>query len=120
MSSTHEYKVLIFSLKYVRPEDVPSKTFLSLQQMVWKMQAEDILLTRLKTMIKNRQKCFGWEFLFLGANIEAVETAGRIGIKPDRAVDYKCDSEGTALNYEVLGETVSAFRSRSSAAFDAG
>ena len=53
---------------------------------------------------------FLWEFLFLGANIDAVETAGHLGIAPDRAVNYHCDSEGTRLNYEVVGQAVAAVR----------
>ena len=52
----------------------------------------------------------GWEFLFLGANIDAVETAGNFGIDADRAVNYHSDSEGTALNYEVLSEAICSVR----------
>ena len=52
----------------------------------------------------------GWEFLFLGANIDAVETAKKFGIREDRAVNYHADAAGTALNYEVLSEAVSCVR----------
>ena len=45
-------------------------------------------------MIRLRKEQYGWEFLFLGANIDAVETAGSLGIAPDRAVNYHCDSGG--------------------------
>jgi hypothetical protein len=48
----------------------------------------------------------GWEFLFLGANIDAVEAAGHLGIDADHAVDYQADSAGTRLNYEVLADAV--------------
>ena len=106
--------------RYARPEDVPGKTLFIITTDGMENASRRYTAEKVKTMIKNRQKCFGWEFLFLGANIDAVETAGRIGITPDRAVDYKCDSEGTALNYEVLGDTVSVFRKCRSAAFDAG
>ena len=106
--------------RYARPEDVPCKTLFIITTDGMENASRRYTAEKVKTMIKNRQKCFGWEFLFLGANIDAVETAGRIGINPDRAVDYKCDSEGTALNYEVLGETVSVFRKCRSAAFDTG
>lgn len=51
-----------------------------------------------------------WAFLFLGANIDAIETAGRFGISADRAVNYNSDHEGTALNYEVLAETICEMR----------
>lgn len=58
----------------------------------------------------NAQKEKGWEFLFLGANIDAVGAASRIGISADRAADYHADARGTQLNYEVLSETVSRVR----------
>ena len=66
---------------------------------------------KIRRMIEREKEQYGWEFLFLGANIDAVETAGRFGIDADRAVNYHSDSEGTALNYEVLSETICAVRS---------
>ena len=57
-----------------------------------------------------KEKAYGWEFLFLGANIDAIGAASRIGIRADRAVNYHADSEGTQLNYDVVSETVSSFR----------
>ena len=65
---------------------------------------------KVKEMIKRQKEKFGWEFIFLGANIDAVETAGHFGIDADRAVDYVPDSEGTELNFCMMSETVSAFR----------
>ncbi len=65
---------------------------------------------QVKEMINRQKEKFDWEFIFLGANIDAVETAGRFGIDADRAVDYVPDSEGTELNFCVMCETVSAFR----------
>lgn len=53
-----------------------------------------------------------WEFIFLGANIDAVQTAGRYGIAPDRAVDYLADSAGTELNFKVMSAAVSTFREK--------
>ena len=50
---------------------------------------------KVKHMVERQKKQFGWEFLFLGANIDAVEVAGRFGIGKERAVNYKCDSVGT-------------------------
>lgn len=61
-------------------------------------------------MIERQKSRYGWEFLFLGANIDAVQTAGRFGISEDRAVNYNCDSRGTMLNYQVIGEAISVFR----------
>ena len=62
------------------------------------------------SMIARQKEKYGWEFLFLGANIDAVETARHFGIGADRAVNYHSDHEGTQLNYEVLSEAVSAVR----------
>ena len=53
-------------------------------------------------MIQRQKEKYGWEFLFLGANIDAAKEAARFGIGADRSVNYKCDEEGTALNYEVI------------------
>ena len=62
-------------------------------------------------MVERQKEKYGWEFLFLGANIDAVETARGFGISEDRAVNYHSDSEGTQLNYEVLNDAISAVRS---------
>ena len=60
--------------------------------------------------IRRQKSRYGWEFIFLGANIDAVETAGRFGIDAGRAANYVPDSQGTALNFRAMSETVSAFR----------
>lgn len=65
---------------------------------------------KIKTMIEHEKNQYGWEFIFLGANIDAVETAGRFGIGADRAVDYLADSEGTELNFAAMSATVACFR----------
>lgn len=61
-------------------------------------------------MIQRQKEKYNWEFLFLGANIDAVETASHLGIDPDRAVNYHCDSEGTRLNFEVVAQAAAAVR----------
>ena len=61
-------------------------------------------------MIERQNEKYGWEFLFLGANIDAVKEAARFGIGTDRSVNYKCDEAGTALNYEVISEAVCSVR----------
>ena len=66
--------------------------------------------SKIKKMIDFEQEKYGWEFLFLGANIDAVSEGARFGIREDRAVRYKSDEVGTALNYEVVGEAVSNIR----------
>ena len=65
---------------------------------------------KVKTMIEEEREKYGWEFVFLGANIDAVETAGRFGIAADRAVDYVPDGAGTELNFQAMSETVACFR----------
>ena len=68
----------------------------------------------LQKMIE-KQQAKNWEFIFLGANIDAVAEAGRMGIRAGRAVNYHCDAVGTALNYKVLSQTVAMMRSCESA-----
>lgn len=65
---------------------------------------------KIKRMIERQKEKYGWEFIFLGANIDAIATAAKFGIGADRAVDYLADSAGTRLNYEVVSEAVSAVR----------
>lgn len=61
---------------------------------------------KIKKMVLNQKEKYGWEFLFLGANIDAISTAARFGIDEDFAVDYHADQEGTQLNYEAVNEAV--------------
>lgn len=63
-----------------------------------------------RQMIEHQKGKYSWEFIFLGANIDAIATAERFGIGKDRATNYNADSEGTALNYAVISETVSNLR----------
>ncbi|AOV98899.1 vWA domain-containing protein [Dehalococcoides mccartyi] len=65
---------------------------------------------KVKAQIERQKIKYGWEFVFLGANIDAVETAGRFGINADRAVDYLADSDGTNLNFAVMSAVVAEFR----------
>jgi len=65
---------------------------------------------KVKAQIERQKTKYGWEFIFLGANIDAVQTAGRFGIAPDRTVDYLADSEGTELNFKVMSAAVATFR----------
>ena len=65
---------------------------------------------KIKNMISRQKEKYGWEFIFLGANIDAVGTAKNFGISEDRAVNYHADPVGTRLNYEVISETITAFR----------
>lgn len=65
---------------------------------------------KIKAQIEQQKTTYRWEFIFLGANIDSVETAGELGITPDRAIDYIADSEGTELNFKVMANAVAAFR----------
>lgn len=65
---------------------------------------------KVKAQIERQNAKYGWEFIFLGANINAVQTALRFGIAPDRAQNYHADSEGVELNFRVMSEAVATFR----------
>ena len=67
---------------------------------------------KVRRMIEHQKSKYGWEFIFLGANIDAIATAERYGIGKDRAANYHADAEGTALNYSVVSETLSRVRTR--------
>lgn len=67
---------------------------------------------KIKSLIKNQKKKYGWEFIFLGANIDAIKTAGSFGIAQGMAVNYISDSIGTRLNYKAMAQTVASFREK--------
>ena len=96
--------------KYARQEDIPEHTMFVITTDGMENASRYYSSNKVKQMIERQKIKYGWEFLFLGANIDAVETAGLFGIDEDRAVNYQCDSEGTALNYEVISEAISAVR----------
>lgn len=96
--------------KYARDEDRPEHTLFIITTDGMENASHKYSSDRVKKMIERQKTKYGWEFLFLGANIDAVETAGNFGIDADRAVNYHCDSEGTALNYEVLSEAICSIR----------
>jgi len=96
--------------KYARDEDRPEHTMFVITTDGMENASHHYGSDRVKQMIERQKSKYGWEFLFLGANIDAVETAGNFGIDADRAVNYHSDSEGTALNYEVLSEAICSVR----------
>lgn len=96
--------------KYARPEDRPEKTMVIITTDGMENASKRYNYEKVKTMIERQKEKYGWEFIFLGANIDAVEVAGRFGIGADRAANYHSDEEGTALNYEVLNEAISQVR----------
>ena len=96
--------------KYARPEDVPEHTLFIITTDGMENASHRYNTAEVKRLIQKQKDKYGWEFLFLGANIDAIQTAGAFGIAPDRAVNYHCDSAGQRLNYEVLSESISTVR----------
>lgn len=96
--------------KYARREDVPEHTIFVITTDGMENASHRYTADQVRQMIKRQKEKYGWEFLFLGANIDAVQTAARYGIGEDRAVTYRADSEGTRLNYSVLENVVSDVR----------
>lgn len=97
--------------KYARPEDVPAHTMFIIttdgqENASYKYSSETV-----KKMIERQKEQHGWEFLFIGANIDAIETAASFGIARNRAVNYHADSEGTQVLYETISAPISAMRS---------
>lgn len=97
--------------KYAREEDRPAKTLFVITTDGLENASRKYSFSKLKKLIREQQEKYHWEFLFLGANIDAIKVAGSMGIKQDRAANYRCDEVGTALNYEIINEAVSCVRS---------
>ena len=96
--------------KYAREEDRPEKTIFIITTDGMENSSHRYTYEKVKTMVERQRDKYGWEFLFLGANIDAIAVAGKFGVQASRAVNYECDSEGTRLNYEVLSQAVSRVR----------
>ena len=92
--------------KYARPEDVPEHTMFVITTDGQENASHRYTSEQVKKMIELRREKYGWEFLFIGANIDAVETASRYGIGADRAVNYNADGEGTHILYETVAKAV--------------
>ena len=96
--------------KYARPEDVPAHTMFVITTDGMENASRQYSSNRVKGMIRRMKEKYGWEFLFIGANIDAVETAARFGIGEERAVNYRADKKGTRVLYDTLCAPISAVR----------
>lgn len=96
--------------KYARPEDVPAHTLFVIITDGMENASRVYSSDSVKKMIEREKKQYGWEFLFLAANIDAVETAAHFGIDRACAVDYRPDSQGTQILYENVCQSVSQVR----------
>ena len=96
--------------KYAREEDRPEHPLFVITTDGLENASHSYSADQVRRMIRRQRENYGWEFIFLGANIDAVETAAHIGIDRSRAVNYHSDSRGTRLNYEVLSEAISSVR----------
>lgn len=96
--------------KYARPKDVPAHTLFVITTDGCENASHIYSADSVRKTIEKLKKNFGWEFIFIGANIDAAETADNFGIGGDRAVNYNADSKGTAIVYEAVSKAVEKVR----------
>lgn len=96
--------------KYARKEDVPEKTLFIITTDGMENASHHYTYDKVRNMIERQKERYGWEFLFLGANIDATAEAKRFGIDESMAANYHCDEVGTVLNYEVISEAITSVR----------
>lgn len=92
--------------KYARPEDVPENTIFIITTDGYENASYRYSSDKVKRMIEHEKEKYGWEFLFIGANIDAVETAKHYGIDQDRAVNYHADAQGTDIVYATVSQAI--------------
>ena len=97
--------------RYARPDDVPARTMFVITTDGLENASHIYSSDDVKRMIERHKEKDGWEFLFIGANIDAVETARHFGISEDRAVNYHADKKGTKVLFGAVAQAVSAVRS---------
>ncbi len=98
--------------KYARPEDVPENTMFIITTDGMENASHRYTSDKVKAMIERQKEKYGWEFLFIGANIDAVETAAKYGIGADRSVNYNADREGTSIVYNTVAKAVCNVRAK--------
>ena len=97
--------------KYAREEDRPAKTIFVITTDGMENASRRYRFDEVRKMVEHETEKHGWEFLFLGANMDAIEVAGRMGIRRERAATYLNDEAGVKLNYEAVSEAVTYMRS---------
>ena len=97
--------------KYAREEDRPEKTLFVITTDGMENASRRYTYDKVRSMIQHEKEKYGWEFLFLGANIDAAREAARFGIDADRAANYHADHQGTGVIYEAVSEAVCQVRS---------
>lgn len=102
--------------KYAREEDRPEKTLFVITTDGQENASSRYTYDKVKQMVERQKERFGWEFLFLGANIDAAKEAGRFGIGADRSTNFVNDARGTEVNYKALNKAISRVRSCESVA----
>lgn len=96
--------------KYAREEDRPGKTIFVITTDGMENSSRHYSYDKVQRMVKHEQEKYGWEFLFLGANMDAISAARSFGIREDRAVRYAGDRKGTNLNFRVVSDTIGSVR----------
>lgn len=97
--------------KYIRQEDIPSHTIFIITTDGMENASKSFTYKQVKQMIEAKKEC-GWEFLFIGANIDAAAEAARIGISRERSSNYVGDAHGTGAVFRAMGAAVSSVRKR--------
>lgn len=96
--------------KYARPEDVPGKTIFVITTDGMENASSRFSVSDVRRLIEQKKEAEGWEFIFLGANIDAVSVAGSMGIEASRSVRYRSDGVGTRMMFASLGKAIHSFR----------
>lgn len=104
--------------KYAREEDRPQHTLFVITTDGMENASHRYTVEQIRQKIRRQKEKYGWEFLFLGANMDAVQAAGRMGIEPKRAATYRSDRQGTQLNYQAISRAVSHIRTTSAISDD--
>lgn len=96
--------------KYARKEDIPEKTLFIITTDGMENASRLYSYDDVRSMVEHQKSKYGWEFIFLGANIDAAAEASRYGIDSSMAVNYNCDSEGVGISFKVMEDVVRSYR----------